>query len=162
MQPIHSGGPILLLLDKDYVKTEIDIFNNFIWIIPNIVTHPEKLHQYTYVKNNPIALVNRHGIFLGGIEPRKICDYCDHIGLASYDPSTCPCGKWVRKYWYRAFNIWCICYWLCIPQGGVIWSGNPFDLPSTNGIMVHTGKGGLKSGDDCLCKDPDGKLHPSY
>jgi hypothetical protein len=28
--------------------------------------------------------------------------------------------------------------------------------------MVHTGKGGLKSGDDCLCKDPDGKLHPSY
>jgi len=100
----------------------------------SLKTNPQKLHPYVYVGNNPINLT-------------------DPTGLSS----KC-CGEWRGKA-FRFINVWCRCCWLCVPPGGVIWSGNWFAQPCTNGQIIYTGGGGLKRGDSCLCKDPDGGGH---
>ena len=64
-------------------------------------------------------------------------------------------GEWIMPGWDRTFNVWCRCYWLCRPCNyHVIWSGNQYNLPTTNGQMIYQGGGGLKNGDTCLCPKP--------
>lgn len=92
--------------------------------------NPQRFSLYSYVQNNPVNRI-------------------DPLGLLSC------VGHWQKKGWNRLFNITCVCYWLCVPcKGPVIWGGNYMTLPSTKGIIIHQGSGGVKSGDDCFCNTP--------
>ena len=82
--------------------------------------------------------------------------YVDHLGLM-----TCV-GNWRNEGWQRRFSIWnlfgsfrCTCFFNCIPcNGAIIWNGRLDDLPSTEGVVIHAGKGDPEAGDDCLCPFP--------
>jgi len=97
------------------------------------------LELYTYADNNPVTL-------------------SDPLGLEA-GPPTCN-GVWRRVGWDRSFNVICLCYWLCVSPQGSAWSGNPRSLPATFGILTHTGRGGLRRGDDCFCSRKPGPEVP--
>jgi RHS repeat-associated protein len=89
------------------------------------------INFYTYCLNDPVNLT-------------------DPLGLLSCD------GTWKRMGSARIAMWYCRCYWLCVPCDGTtpIWDGNYRTLPSTIGTMICQGRGGLESGDTCLCKKP--------
>lgn len=66
-------------------------------------------------------------------------------------------GQW-RGGATRAFNIWCRCYWLCVPPEGTIWNGDWTSLrPVTDGVLINSGVGaGARRGNACFCPDPSG------
>jgi hypothetical protein len=64
--------------------------------------------------------------------------------------------------WNRLADVYCWCYWLCIPcSGSSLWDGNVYLLPHTSGMMVHTGDGGVDTGDQCSCPPPPSSPCPS-
>jgi RHS repeat-associated protein len=100
------------------------------------------INFYSYVGNNPINFTDPSGLSPIGGGGDNCCN-----------------GEW-RGAASRSIYVWCICYWLCVPPGSVIWSGNWFAQPSTNGQLINAGGGkGAKRGDACLCKDPNGGGH---
>ena len=83
------------------------------------------INLYEYVGGNPISRL-------------------DPLGLEACD------GRWVLAGWDRVFNVVCVCYWLCVPcDNPVIWGGNKRTLPTTYGIIVHTGES-VTRGDRCF------------
>ena len=94
------------------------------------------LNTYSYVESMPLNLVDIDGLM--------VCE-----------------GQWRRKHFHvgrvgQMVAASCICYWLCEPcRGQVVWSGNPFELPSTVGrtfvdhssaVSPATGTGGGAAG----------------
>ena len=92
-------------------------------------------NQYIYALNNPTNLIDPRGL------------------------ESCK-GRWKVQGTDGPINMWCICYWLCIPcDGPVIWSGNYKKLPSTFGKWINSGFGGAQGGDSCFCnKKPGSEL----
>jgi RHS repeat-associated protein len=103
-----------------------------------------------YLRADPIGIG-------GGINPYL---FEENIHINNGDPSgliSCP-GNWRRKDWeYMVLVIFrkCICYWYCEScDGSYLWDGNIYNPPSTTGDVIHQGAGGLKRGDNCMCKPP--------
>jgi len=104
---------------------------NFVALLPKL--YPLFQNNYTYALNNPLKDI-------------------DPLGLISCD------GTWWQMASTPGFIVvvnYCRCFWLCVPcHGHVWWTGNPYNLPSTDGHRAYNGGGGLKTGDTCMCNKP--------
>jgi len=65
-------------------------------------------------------------------------------------------GYWrPSNHWVKGPFLTCRCFFMCIPcNGTALYGNNPDTLPSTWGVRVNAGQGGMKSGSGCSCRVP--------